>query len=459
LAAGVVGYVFWKTGQFVRAQVALDAVTGNGDTPASLAPRNFLIIGSDSRASVSASDANAGAFLGSPVDGARSDSIMVVRIDPRANTMALLSIPRDLYVPLAGSSHVDRINAALASGPQALIDTIRLNLGIPINNYIQVDFKGFQQLVDAVGGVPIWFDTAVRDDNTGLSIAQPGCYTLTGDQALAFSRSRHLYYQDATNRWVYDGTSDFGRMARQQLLVRRALHKVLSLDLTNLKTFNQLLDVAVNSVTIDQTITRGDLVGLAKRFRSISPDTVQTYGLPVKDFTTRAGAAVLLLQAQQARPALNVFRGLDPNAIRERDVTIDLVDATGVRGKRHDVQTALTAAGFPAAVIGPTRRPASTSIRYAPGSEAAADLVARHLTGPAVLVVDHTLPPDTVTLTAGTDFAQILQTARAPSATTTTATPASSGTTAPTAPAPTTPPVPTTIAGFSPGVPPAGVAC
>jgi LCP family protein required for cell wall assembly len=445
-AATVVGYVYWKTGQFHRANVALDPVAAPGQ------PRNYLLIGSDTRAGISPDDPNAGALLGSPVDGARSDTILIARVDPVAKTIQLLSIPRDLWVVMPGTDQHDRINAAYGVSPQHLVDAIRQNLGIPINNYISVDFAGFQRLVDAIGGVPIWFNTAVRDDNTGLSISDSGCYNLNGEQALAFARSRHLYYRDSRGQWVYDGTSDFGRTTRQRLFVERAMQKVLSLNLGDIVTLNQLLNVAVDSVTIDQTLTRSDLLALSKQFKALGSDTTQSYAVPTTNYTTPAGAQVLLLDANGARPVLNIFRGLPPEAISEHDITVNITDGAGRNLNSLSLVEAFAAAGFQTGTHTAQRTVSHTTLRYAPGSEAAADLVNRHLIMTAQLQPDPQLPADTITVIAGNDIGTIAPTAAPP--TTTTTTPAG---TPPTLP-PTTPP-PNTITGFNPGNPPPGTTC
>ena len=113
---------------------------------------------------------------------------------PTPSGSSCLSIPRDLWLPIAGTGSEDRINTAYSNGRQTLIDTIQESLGIPINHYIEVDFSGFQRLVEAIGGVPMWFDTAMRDQHTGLVINGEGCVTLDGQQALALARSRSLEY-------------------------------------------------------------------------------------------------------------------------------------------------------------------------------------------------------------------------------------------------------------------------
>src|SRR3954466_7878372 len=237
LAATAVGYVYWKTGRFLRTEVPLDEVA-EGE------PINYLIIGSDSRDSVDPNDPNAGAFLGQDEpSGKRSDTILIVRIDPTTLTAKMLSFPRDLFIPIAGEKGRDRINSAYGRGRAVLVDTIRQDFGIEINNYIEVDFSGFKGLVDAIGGVPMYFDTPMRDTHTGLDIETAGCVTLDPDQALAFARSRYLEFKDSKGRWETDGSADLGRITRQQLFVRKALHKALSLGITDLGTFTSVLNV------------------------------------------------------------------------------------------------------------------------------------------------------------------------------------------------------------------------
>jgi LCP family protein required for cell wall assembly len=454
LAASAVGYVYWKTGRFLRADVPLDQVA-EGE------PINYLIIGSDSRDSVDPNDPNAGAFLGEgEPTGKRSDTILIVRIDPTTLTAKMLSFPRDLYIPIAGETGRDRINSAYGRGRAVLVDTIRQDFGIEINNYIEVDFSGFKGLVGAIGGVPMYFDTPMRDENTGLDIEQAGCVSLDGDQALAFARARHLEFKDGKGRWQTDPTGDLGRITRQQIFVRKAMAKVLSLNPTDVLTFNHLLDVAVDSVTIDQSLGRGQLLNLVRQFKNLQPEDIESFSLPVTGFMTSGGASVLQLDERGAKPILNVFRGLDPSAVSESEVSVTVRNGTGLPGRAKDVKTALDAVGFTTGDTGNAATTPTTEIHYAPGSEFAADLLARHLTSPAALVADSTLGANDLRLIVGTDFTTVMQNPRAPVTTTTTAPPTT--TTAPGVPQQpdtTTSGPTTTVVGITPGEAPPGVAC
>jgi len=182
--AGVAGYGWWRLSQIQRDSLALAESSGG--------VQNFLIVGSDSRDSVSKSDEDAAAFLNEPgasTAGRRSDTIMVARVDSRNRTVDLMSLPRDLYVPIAPSGDPDRINSAFsrgtdnADGAQRLIDTIRSALGVDINHYVEINFKSFKGITEAVDGMPLYFDRQVRDRSSGLYVMQTGCFTLDGEAA------------------------------------------------------------------------------------------------------------------------------------------------------------------------------------------------------------------------------------------------------------------------------------
>src|SRR3954451_20451356 len=211
--AGGLGYFYYQFGKLPKIdlkQGTLAQETPPGD------PQNFLLVGSDSRAFVEEGSSDQTHF-GDVTDtgGQRADTIILVRVDPRTRRAAMVSFPRDLWLPIAPDGHSQRINTAFEDGPEQLIETIKSNFNIPIHHYAQVDFKGFQGLVDAVGGVTIYLATPVRDRVTGLNILDTGCVELHGDQSLAYVRSRHFHYFE-NGRWKPDPTGDLGRITRQQ---------------------------------------------------------------------------------------------------------------------------------------------------------------------------------------------------------------------------------------------------
>ena len=125
---------------------------------------NYLLVGSDTREGADPSDPDFGG-IGSVEEtgGKRSDTIMVMHVDHDAGRASLVSLPRDLYVPIAGADKSDRINSAFSRGPDVLVDTVQQSLGIPINHYIEVDFQGFKRLVDAIGGCLLYTSDAADE--------------------------------------------------------------------------------------------------------------------------------------------------------------------------------------------------------------------------------------------------------------------------------------------------------
>jgi hypothetical protein len=166
----VASAVFWTTRSLRainRADLggALSAVSGGGE--------NFLVVGSDSRDGASETDADIGSMgTEEDVGGKRSDTIMLVRLEGGRAT--LLSLPRDLYVPISGASRTFRLNSAYSRGPDVLVRTVQDALGVPVHHYVEVDFRGFKKLVEAVGGVsvspmPTPACSSLRRDVTGLT--------------------------------------------------------------------------------------------------------------------------------------------------------------------------------------------------------------------------------------------------------------------------------------------------
>ncbi len=407
-AAGVAGYLNYRFGQITRFDVAIDGAPASGE------PRNYLLVGSDSRAGLDEDDPANAAFFDDEgtvsTDGPqRTDTIMILRVDPDDGTASLMSFPRDLWVPIADDGQPDRINTAFTAGREVLIDTIRENFGIPIHHYVEIDFVGFLGLVESIGGVPFYFDEPVRDTHSGLVIENAGCVTLDSRQSLSFARSRYLeHFDDESGRWKTDPTGDLGRISRQQEFIRRAISTAVSKGLSNPATLNDLVNIGVDFVGLDPTLDVTDILGLGRRFAAFDADTLATYSLPATPFRTSAGASVLDLDTRAAEPILNIFRGLDPSELTPGLVEVTVLNGTGGDGLAGDVSAALGAIGFAIGEPGDTVETFDDStIYYAPGSENAAARVARHLTSPVQFSVDEDLAPGTVSFVVGRDFTTV----------------------------------------------------
>lgn len=378
-------------------------------------PENFLLVGSDARDFVDTPDEAKAFGTSANTGGQRSDTIMLLRVDPKAKHAWMLSFPRDLWVPIAPDGNPQRINTAFDKGPQQLIDTIKADFNVPIHHYAEVNFKGFQGLVDTVGGVTVYLATPVRDPVTGLNITDTGCVLLHGDQSLAYVRSRHFEYQE-NGRWVTDPTGDLGRITRQQDFIRRALREALAKDLLNPGRINGLVKTALNNVKIDDALDLRDALRLGKMFRSLAPDAVTQYQLPVANAVTAGGADVLKILPKD-QPAvdeiLDVFRGTVPPAPAPPTpaaTSVRVLNGSGVAGQAGNVASALRVAGFSAGEPGSTTATARTVVRYADGQQEKADLVTRYLVNGADVQEYPGLTGVDVVLVTGRDFAGVLAT-------------------------------------------------
>jgi LCP family protein required for cell wall assembly len=198
----------------------------------------------------------------------RSDTILLVRLDPQAGTASLLSIPRDLRVPIAGYG-MGKINAAYAfGGPERLIATLREYLGVRIDHYVEISFHGFGDLVGVLGGVLLPVDGRyfVPPGAGHMQIdLQPGYQRLARRDALSFVRFRH-----------YD--SDFYRAARQQLFLREVARQV-SERRSDYRSLRRLIHAFADASASDIS-SLGELWELANAVRRLRPERLTRVVLP-----------------------------------------------------------------------------------------------------------------------------------------------------------------------------------
>lgn len=387
--AGALGYGTSKLDNVKR--LRLDHVLGDGGGSggdgqvADGAPQNYLLVGADDATGLDPDDPVAAGRPG----GIRSDTIMVLRVDPQSESAHLVSLPRDLWVDIAGTESKDKINAAINTGGAAtLISTIEANFGIPIHHYVQVNFAGFRELVEAVDGVPIYFPEPVRDRKSGLLIETRGCKVLDPVQALAFVRSR-TYQVRRDGEWQGDSAlPDIGRTSRQQYFIQKAIERAIAKGVRNPTKLGQLVDLGLETVTLDDDLRAQDIIDLGRRFRSFNPKTLVRMSLPVVA-DVKGGADVVLLKEEEAEPILAVFRGDEGDpaslpSVNPEEVQVRVENGSGAENQATEVTQGLADMGF---ATGPPADAedfdgARTTIRYAPGSLGKARLVARHVAAP-----------------------------------------------------------------------------
>ncbi len=282
------GFVAYRSIERVDLSAVLDPVSG--DTV------NYLLVGSDSREGLDPTLDIGGTGT---VTGKRSDTIIILRVGPDGS--AMMSIPRDLWVTNARTGRQGRINGAYNAGPANLVATVKTNLKVPVNHYMEVGFASFVGMVDALGGIVIDFPHPAFDTHSGLYIDTAGPARLDGRQALAYARSRH-FTEKVDGRQVEDPTGDLGRQQRQQTFLRTALGEVG-------RSRNPIAVLGVteslsSGLVFDDSTGLFDLIGLARKLSGSQPTTVV---LPTKP-ARKNGAAVLLLAQPGADAALAGFR-------------------------------------------------------------------------------------------------------------------------------------------------------
>ncbi|WP_107441163.1 LCP family protein [Streptomyces jeddahensis] len=239
---------------------------------------NVLVLGSDSRSGERNSELGGGNS-----SGARSDTAMIVHIDADRTEATVVSIPRDTLVTRpscptssGGSTAVAygaMFNSAYSvGGPVCAIKTVEQLTDVRMDHYIEIDFAGFADLVDALGGVTVTTEEDIDDDKSHLHL-EAGTHRLDGTEALALARTRH---------GIGDG-SDLGRIGLQQQLIKAMLEEAVASDL--LASPSRLYDVAdavTGSLTTDTGLdSLGELMGLAQAVSGISADDLTTVTMPV----------------------------------------------------------------------------------------------------------------------------------------------------------------------------------
>ena len=309
-------YANWKLS--TRQVVTIDSVPVEGDgnlnlPQGDLSVKNWLLTGSDNDECIDPKSPFAGGFGNRSTFGERSDTIMVIRVDPRDNVAAILSFPRDMWVKQAGSSRNGRINSNFdKKNPNRLITTLRENFGIPIDHYVNIDFCTFKEVVDAIGGVKVPFRYKARDKRTGFQVLRANvCFNFSGDHALAYVRSRHYrWYDPELDKWRSDGTSDWGRISRQQDFTRRMIKKALYRVRNDPRVANNILNAALKNVITDDKVTPLLLLQLGQAMRNFDADTMGSYIFPgVGQLIGKDSVIVPDLEGATAKKILAVFQG------------------------------------------------------------------------------------------------------------------------------------------------------
>jgi LCP family protein required for cell wall assembly len=252
------------------------------------APENILILGSDKRAGVQE-------------DSGRSDTTMLLRLDPDRNAIAVMSIPRDLKVEIPGYG-TGKFNEAYAyGGPKLTLQTVKQLTGLPINHVVNVDFLGFVRAVDAIGCVYVDVDRRYFHSNAGLSASEqyaeinvePGYQLLCGKKALQYVRYRHT-------------DTDLVRSSRQQDFISAARQRISIQDLV--LDQSGLIDIFTKYTTSDVN-DKETMLQVLKLFLASRNATINEVHFPAE-----LGPSFVYTTPEAVNEAVNMFLGIEASS-------------------------------------------------------------------------------------------------------------------------------------------------
>ena len=474
VVGGTAGYAWYLNHEIHRIDVRglVDVPTSGADA----GTENILLVGSTDRCALTVQNAAYG-LCSEGVDGVNSDVVMILHLNPATHAVSILSIPRDLFVPNARSTGANKIDAALYEGPSQLVAAINENLGIPIQHYVVLNFDTFANVVDALGGVKMYFPEPVYDAYSGLKVLTPGCVSLDGFHALQVVRARHLQYKPPgvttpyPAYWPYENQSDLARIRRDHEFLRVLATAVAKNGLSNPITDEQLISSVAPQLEVDKSFSTSDMVSMVLSYHGVDADTAPQLTLPVQvdqfgSYLYEGGSYgdIEFPATVQDDQVIDQFLGVGATTDTmtgrplpaPSTVTVSVVNGSGVTDQATTTSTELGALGFTMVGLGdspPVGSEAETVVYYAqrtPADIAAAEAVVRSMSGAVIMALGPTTDGARVTVVTGTQFTvdppAAVPTGTAtgstatgsgtPAATTTTTTPASASTAAFQAPTP-----------------------
>ncbi|GAA5047205.1 hypothetical protein GCM10023259_021640 [Thermocatellispora tengchongensis] len=298
LLVGAVGGYFWINSKLVSIPGVLDDYEGRpADTPGT----NWLLVGSDSRKGLSAAERRK--LATGRAAGQRTDTMMLLHIPEGDGRPTLVSLPRDSYVTIPGKGR-NKLNAAYAfGGSRLLVQTVETVTDIRIDNYMEIGFAGFVDIVDAIGGVNICVKQNIKDPKAGINLKK-GCQDMDGGTALGYVRTR------ATG-----ALPDLDRTQRQRQFFGAVVKKAASPGvLLNPFTSLPLASAAADSVTVDDGTGAFDLLSLGLAMG----DGPVTTAVPVGSTPTLPGVGSVVQWNREK--ALRLFEALEKDQAVPKDV-------------------------------------------------------------------------------------------------------------------------------------------
>jgi LCP family protein required for cell wall assembly len=430
VVVGVGGYAWYENHLVHRIDVkGLSAGAANG---AESGTENILLVGSTDRCALKTQYIGYG-ICNQGVTGINSDVVMILHLNPTTHRVSILSIPRDLFIPNARKEGANKIDAALYEGPTQLVAAVQDDFGIPIQHYVELNFDSFAGVVNALGGINMYFPEPVYDAESDLDVRKVGCDHLDGFEALQVVRARHLQYKapgvTASNPadWPMEGQSDLARIRRDHEFLRVLATAVAKKGLSNPLTDRQIISGVAPDLTVDSGLSIGHMINLVLTYHSVNVNSAPQLTVPVLvdqfgsyqyeggsygdiEFPTEPNDQSVVDNFLGITSATNTMTGAPlPKA---RTVTVSVQNGTGVTNQAATTSAALGALGFHMVGVGdttPVGAEAETVVYYgskSPRVVAAAQAVARSMSGSVILGFNPNMVTDgaEATVVTGTNF-------------------------------------------------------
>lgn len=341
------------------------------DRPRETGALNVLLIGSDSR---DGDNKKYGAL--SQGKGERTDTIMLLHLSPDRDKATMISFPRDSMVmmpecELRGGgvrpAGIGQINSAFNDGGVACtIKTLEALTDIHINHFVKVDFTGFKGIIDAIKGIEICLPKAVNDPQAKFVLG-PGKHVVNGEQALGYVRTRYA---------LGDG-SDLSRIQRQQVFLTKVMEKVTDGGLlTDPIALDAFLRAAIKAVTVDSELTPERMLEIANSVSGMTAKELKGITVPTEPYPADKNRVQFSEPAasdffKRVREDVEVTATKGPAApssapkVKNEQVRVQVLNATGEQGKAGVVAEELAAQGFVVTHVGNAAPADTTTIRYA----------------------------------------------------------------------------------------------
>jgi LCP family protein required for cell wall assembly len=430
LVAAVLGYGWYLNRQIHR--IDIKDLAASPKKGVDLNTENILMIGSTSRCALTV-QSQAYGLCSQGVNGVNSDVVMILHLNPATHGVSILSLPRDLFVPNARADGANKIDAALYEGPTQLIAAIQEDFGIPIQHFVELNFDSFINVVNALGGIKMYFPEPVYDAYSSLNVQTVGCQALNGTQALQVVRARHLQYKspettsDDPSDWPQEGESDLARIRRDHEFLRVLATAVQQSGISNPIRDQQLISSVAGQLVVDDGLTASAMLNLVLTYHTTSVSGVPQLTMPVVvdqfgDYDYQGGdyGDIEFPAEPQDHQAIDQFLGLTTNddtfsggaLPSPGDITVSVMNGSGLDNEATDTADSLKALGFSIGTIGDTpevAREEETVVYYVSKSAATladAQAVENALSGAVILAYDpsEVTPGSDITVVTGTDF-------------------------------------------------------